>query len=66
MAARDREVQARIAIIVKDLTTVMDEAKRLGSALPMTGLATELHKLLARRVLADADNAEIIQLYTPD
>lgn len=66
MAARDREVQARIAIIVKDLTTVMDEAKRLGSALPMTGLATELHKLLARRGLADADNAEIIQLYTPD
>ena len=40
MAARDREVQARIAIMVKDLTTVMDEAKRLGSALPMTGLAT--------------------------
>lgn len=66
MAARDREVQARIAIIVKDLTTVMDEARRLGSALPMTGLATELHKLLAKRGLADADNAEYIRLFAPD
>lgn len=66
MAARDREVQARIAIIVKDLTTVMDEARRLGSALPMTGLATELHKLLAKRGLADADNAEYIKLFAPD
>ncbi|GHD59280.1 oxidoreductase [Thalassobaculum fulvum] len=64
MAARDREVQARIAIMIKDLTTVMDEARRLGSALPMTGLATELHKLLAKRGLADADNAETIRLYT--
>lgn len=66
MAARDREVQARIAIMIKDLTTVMDEARRLGSALPMTSLATELHKLLARRGLADADNAEYIRLFATD
>lgn len=66
MAARDREVQARVAIMIKDLNTVMEEAKRLGSALPMTGLATELHKLLARHGLADADNAEMIRLYAPD
>ena len=58
MAARDREVQARIAILIKDLATVMDEAKRLGTALPMTDLATQLHKMLARRGHADADNAE--------
>ena len=64
MAARDREVQARIAIMIKDLTTVMDEARRLGSSLPMTGLATELHKLLAKHGLADADNAETIRLFT--
>lgn len=64
MAARDREVQARIAIMIKDLTTVMDEARRLGSSLPMTGLATELHKMLAKRGLADADNAETIRLFT--
>lgn len=63
MAARDREVQARIAIMIKDLTTVMDEARRLGSSLPMTGLATELHKLLAKHGLADADNAETIRLF---
>lgn len=66
MAARDRAVQSRIAIMVKDLTTVMDEARRLGSALPLTGLATELHKLMARRGLADADNAALINLYAAD
>ncbi len=63
MAARDRAVQARIAIMIKDLNTVMDEARRLGSALPMTGLATELHKLVARHGLADADNAEYVSLF---
>ena len=66
MAARDHQVQSRVAIMVKDLTTVMDEARRLGSALPMTGLATELHKILARRGLADADNADIIRLYADE
>jgi len=66
MATRDREVQARIAIMIKDLTTVMDEARRLGSALPMTGLATELHKLVARHGLADADNAEYMRLFDAD
>ena len=66
MAARDREVQARIAIMIKDLTTVMDEGRRLGSALPMTGLATELHKLVARHGLADADNAEYVSLFDAD
>jgi len=63
MAARDRTVQSRVAIMVKDLTTVMDEGRRLGSALPITGLATELHKLLARRGLGDADNAEYVRLF---
>lgn len=63
MAIRDREVQSRIAIMVKDLATVMDEGRRLGSALPLTGLAAELHRLMARRGYADADNAELIRLY---
>ena len=63
MAARDDQVQSRIAIMVKDLATVMDEARRLGSALPLTGLATELHRLMARRGLADADNAEYVRLF---
>lgn len=66
MASRDAEVQARIAIMIKDLTTVMEEARRLGSALPMAGLATELHKLAARHGLGDADNAEFIKVYIPD
>ena len=41
----------------------MDEARRLGSALQLTGLATELHRLMARRGLADADNAEYVRLF---
>ena len=63
MAQGDETVEARIALMVKDLNTVMDEAQRLGAALPMTGLATEIHKLLARRGLADADNAATVRFY---
>lgn len=66
MAARDRDVQGRIAIMVKDLNTVMDTARQLGSSLPLTGLATEIHKLLAKQGLADADNAATIDLYAPE
>ena len=64
MAARDRDVQARIAIMIKDLDTVMDTGRRFGSSLPMTGLAAEIHKLLARHGLGDSDNAAAIDLYT--
>jgi 3-hydroxyisobutyrate dehydrogenase len=63
MAERDDAVQGRIDIMVKDLNTVMDQARRLGSSLPMTGLATEIHKLMSRRGMGDADNAETIRLY---
>ncbi|MEQ8587564.1 MAG: NAD(P)-dependent oxidoreductase [Thalassobaculaceae bacterium] len=66
MAARDRDVQGRIAIMVKDLNTVMDTARDLGSSLPLTGLAAEIHKLLVKRGLADADNAATVDLYAPD
>lgn len=66
MAARDQDVQGRIAIMVKDLNTVMDTARDLGSSLPLTGLAAEIHKLLVKRGLADADNAATVTLYAPD
>lgn len=66
MAQDDEKVEARIALMVKDLNTVMDEARRLGSSLPMTGLAAEIHKLLARHGLADADNAATVKLYRPE
>ena len=65
MAARDRDVQGRVAIMVKDLNTVMDTARQLGSALPLTGLAAEIHKLLVKQGLADQDNATTIDLYAP-
>jgi 3-hydroxyisobutyrate dehydrogenase len=65
MAARDREVQSRVAIMVKDLNTVMDTARQLGTALPLTGLAAELHKLLAKQGQGDADSAATIDLYAP-
>ena len=65
MAARDRDVQGRVAIMVKDLNTVMDSARQLGTALPLTGLAAEIHKLLVKQGLGDADNAATIELYDP-
>lgn len=65
MAARDRDVQGRVAIMVKDLNTVMDSARQLGTSLPLTGLAAEIHKLLVKQGLGDADNAATIDLYAP-
>lgn len=65
MAARDRDVQGRVAIMVKDLNTVMDTARQLGTSLPLTGLAAEIHKLLVKHGLSDADNAATIDLYAP-
>lgn len=65
MAARDRDVQGRIEIMVKDLNTVMDTARDLGSSLPLTGLAAEIHKLLVKRGLGDADNIATVDLYAP-
>ncbi len=66
MAARERDVQGRIEIMVKDLDTVMDAGRRLGSSLPLTGLAAEIHKLLVKRGLGTEDNAASVDLYAPD
>lgn len=66
MAARERDVQGRIEIMVKDLDTVMDAGRRLGSSLPLTGLAAEIHKLLVKRGLGTEDNAATVDLYAPD
>lgn len=66
MAARDRDVQGRVAIMVKDLNTVMDTARQLGSSLPLTALTAEIHKLLVKQGLGEQDNAATIDLYAPD
>jgi 3-hydroxyisobutyrate dehydrogenase len=63
MASGDYAVQGRIDLLVKDLGTVMEESRRLGTSLPMTGLANELHRLLSRRGLGGADNAATVRLY---
>jgi len=66
MAARDREVQGRVELMVKDLNTAMEAARRLGSSLPMTGLAAELHKLLVKNGFAAKDNAATVDFYTAE
>lgn len=63
MASGDYAVQGRIDLLVKDLGTVMEESRRLGTPLPMTGLANEIHSLLSRRGLGGADNAATVRLY---
>ena len=63
MASADYAVQGRIDLLVKDLGTVMEESRRLGTSLPMTGLANEIHRLLSRRGLGGADNAATVRLY---
>ena len=62
MASADYAVQGRIDLLVKDLGTVMEESRRLGTSLPMTGLANEIHRLLSRRGLGGADNAATVRL----
>jgi len=63
MVARDFEPAATISIMLKDLETVEELSRETGTAMPITKLVTELHRLLVAQGLGDADNAAMIRLY---
>ncbi|MBT5263924.1 MAG: NAD(P)-dependent oxidoreductase [Rhodospirillaceae bacterium] len=63
MARSDYTLEGAISIMVKDLNTVQETARRQGTPIPMTSLALELHRILAKRGHAGADNAAMIRLY---
>ena len=66
MAQADFTPQGRIDIILKDLQTVSDVAHATHTAMPMTGLATELHRLLVATGHGSEDNAAFIKLLAKD
>ena len=63
MVARDFEPAATISIMLKDLETVAELSRETGTAMPITKLVTELHRLLVAQGLGEADNAAMIRLY---
>ncbi len=63
MAAGDFEVTSFIDTMIKDLNTVQDLARATGTALPITGTATELHRLLAAHGHGQDDVTAIMKLY---
>lgn len=65
MAARDFSVESYLRTMLKDLDTVLDVARGNATALPITALGTEIHRLLAAQGLADADGTAIHRLYDP-
>ena len=63
MVARDFDPAATISIMLKDLETVAELSRETGTAMPITKLVTELHRLLVAQGLGEADNAAMIRLY---
>lgn len=63
MVAREFEPAATISIMLKDLETIAEFSRMTGTAMPITKLVTELHRLLVARGLGEADNAAMIRLY---
>lgn len=66
MAAGDYALEGAIRIILKDLDNAREQAKRTGAAVPMTGLAAELHRLMVKKGHGGEDNAALARLYRPD
>ena len=63
MARGDFTPSGRIDIMLKDLTMVADFARATGSAMPITALAGELHRLLTSAGHGAEDNAATVKLY---
>lgn len=64
MAAGDFQVTSFIDTMIKDLNTVQDLARSTGTAMPITGAATELHRLLAAHGHGQDDVTAIMKLYS--
>lgn len=63
MARGDRTPESSLETMMKDLDTVQALARATGTAMPMTGLASELHRLLIARGHGRADSTALMMLY---
>jgi 3-hydroxyisobutyrate dehydrogenase-like beta-hydroxyacid dehydrogenase len=62
MAKADYSAGGRIDVTLKDLETVAELAQSCGTPMPLTGLATALHRMLVSHGLGEQDNAATIRL----
>lgn len=63
MVSGDFFLEWHLRTTLKDLDTVQALARETGTAMPMTALATELHRLMAKRGLAEEDGTAFARLY---
>ncbi len=63
MAQRDYSPTGRIDNMLKDLETVQGTALATRTPMPLTGLVTELHRMLVAGGLGPADSAEYMKLF---
>lgn len=63
MAAKDYTPAGRIDNMVKDLNGVQDLARSTNTAMPLTAVCAEIHRLLTAAGLGPADNAALMKFY---
>ncbi len=63
MVKGDFFVESHIRSMVKDLDTVQALARETNTAMPMTAMANELHRLMVQRGHADEDGIALARLY---
>lgn len=62
-AAKDYRRTGRIDNMVKDLNMVNDLARQTGTAMPMTALCAEIHRLLTAAGLGGEDQAAVMEFF---
>ena len=63
MARRDETPSGRLDNMVKDLNAVQDLARATGTAMPLTAVCAEIHRLLVAAGLGNADNAALMRFF---
>jgi 2-hydroxy-3-oxopropionate reductase len=63
MAAHDYSPTGRLDNMVKDLNAAQDLARSTGTAMPMTALVAEIHRLLVGAGLGAADSAALMEVF---
>ncbi|NIA69366.1 NAD(P)-dependent oxidoreductase [Pelagibius litoralis] len=63
MAVKDYAPTGRIANMVKDLNGAQDLARLTNTAMPLTALCAEVHRLMTAAGLGDADQAALMEFF---
>ena len=63
MANSDFSLESTIAIMMKDLDMIRDLAKAVGAKIPVTDVATDLHRAMIGAGFGDRDMSELVTPY---